>query len=107
MAKSNTGVNKSEEIRKLLKANPKMKAKDLVSALAERNIKIKEAFVYYIKGQMKGRKSRQKKKLKAAAKVVSTNGSADVLGTILKVKHLAAEVGGMQRLKALVDALYQ
>jgi len=105
MAKPNTTVNKSEEIRKLLKANPKMTAKEVVAALADRNIQISENLVYYIKGKVKGSKSRQKKKLKAAAKLVSSNGSADVVGTILKVKYLAADVGGMPKLKALVEAL--
>jgi hypothetical protein len=39
-----------------------------------------------------------------------TNGVAptktgDVIGTILKVKHLAADVGGLKKLGALVQAL--
>ena len=34
-----------------------------------------------------------------------SSSSDDALATILKVKSLAAEIGGMKRLKALVEAL--
>jgi hypothetical protein len=33
------------------------------------------------------------------------DNSSDVIATILKVKHLAAEVGGLKKLKTLVEAL--
>jgi histidyl-tRNA synthetase len=99
------GVNMSEEIRQVLKANPSMKAKEVVAALAEKGIKAKEGLVYYIKGKVQGRKSRRKKASKLVAKVAVTTGSADALATILKVKHLASEVGGYKKLKALVEAL--
>jgi CO dehydrogenase nickel-insertion accessory protein CooC1 len=39
------------------------------------------------------------------AKVAVTTGSADALATILKIKHLATELGGLKKLKAIVDAL--
>lgn len=104
MAKQKGSINKSKEIRILLQANPKMTAKEVVAALAEKRIKVSEALVYYQKGRMKGRKSRRKH-LQAAATVASANGSGDPLATILKVKHLAANVGGLKKLKALVDAL--
>ena len=60
MAESKTGVSRSEEIGKLLKADPKMKAKE-VPPYPERTIKIKEAFVDYIEDQMKGREIQQKR----------------------------------------------
>ena len=31
--------------------------------------------------------------------------NSDVVATILKVKHLASEVGGLKKLKSLVEAL--
>jgi hypothetical protein len=104
MANQKTGVNKSEEIRKLVKANPKMATKDIKVALAEKNIKVADALIYFVKGRMKQQKS-QRTHFKAAVKVASTNGTADILGTILKVKQLAADVGGMKKLRALADAL--
>ena len=62
---------------------------------------------------MKGRKGRRKKAHQMIADVSATmgaNGAApaktrDVIATILKVKHLAAEVGGLKKLTALVEAL--
>jgi len=104
MAKQKNGVNRSEEIRKLLKANPKMQIKDIKAALAEKNIKVADALIYHVKGRMKQQKI-HRAHFKAAVNVASTNGSRDVLGTILKVKQLAAEIGGMKKLKALAEAL--
>jgi hypothetical protein len=104
MAKQKSGVNKSEEIRKLLKANPKMLAKDIRATLAEKNIKVADALIYFVKGRMKQQKS-HRTHFNAAVKVASTNGRGDVLATIIKVKQLAADVGGMKKLRALADAL--
>jgi len=104
MAKQKSDVNKSEEIRQLLKSNPKMKAKMIVAALGERGISVTEVLVYYIKGKVKGRRGRKKRANAMVAKVAAS-GSADPLATILKIKSLANDVGGIKRLKALIDAL--
>jgi hypothetical protein len=107
MAKKSGDVNKSEEVRKLLKANPALTVKEAEASLAERGIKISHALFYYTKGSMKGRKAR---KLKTRNNVARTAESApvaptDALETILKVRKWAKEVGGMKKLKALVEAL--
>jgi hypothetical protein len=99
------GVNMSEEIRQTLKANPGMKAKEVVTTLAAKGVKVQEGLVYFIKGKVQGRKSRKKKANKLVAKVAVTTGPADALATIRKVKHVASEVGGLKKLKALVEAL--
>jgi hypothetical protein len=104
MAKKKNGVNKSEETRQLLKANPTMPVKEVVSTLAGRGIKVSESQVYFVKGQMKGRRGRRKKARQMVANVAAT-GNTDPVATILKVKKWASEVGGMKKLKALVDAL--
>jgi hypothetical protein len=104
MPKQNSGVNKSEEIRQLLRANPKMPVKDVLTTLAGRGIKVGDNLVYYVKGKMKGRQARHKKGRQMVASVAAT-GDSDPVKTILKVKSLANEVGGMKKLKALVDAL--
>lgn len=104
MAKKKNGVNKSEEVRQLLKANPQTPVKEIVSNLAGRGIKVSESQVYFIKGQMKGRRGRHKKARQMVERVTAT-GNTDPVATILKVKSWAAEVGGMKKLKALVDAL--
>jgi hypothetical protein len=114
MAKKTASLNKSEEIRELLKANPKMKAKEIVSTLSGKGVNVTEALVYFVKGKLRGRKVRKRRVNKKAAKVaekvakvgVTTNGT-DTLSVILKVKKLASEVGGMGKLKAMVEALGQ
>jgi hypothetical protein len=46
MARPKSDVNRSEEIRKLLTANPDMPAKDIVATLGKRGIKITDSLVY-------------------------------------------------------------
>ena len=104
MAKKKNGVNKSEEIRQLMRAHPEMPVKEIVSTLAGRGIKVADTLVYYIKGKMKGRKGRRKKAQQMVARVTAT-GNHDPVATIIKVKGWAGEVGGLKKLKALVDAL--
>jgi hypothetical protein len=104
MAKKKTEVNKSEEIRQLLKANPKLVAQAIVSTLAAKGIKVAPTLVYFVKGKMRGRKGRRRKARQMVEKVAAT-GNTDPIATILKVKRRADEVGGMKKFKALVDAL--
>ena len=79
--------------------------REVVAALAEKGIKVTEGLVYFNKGRIKGRKSRRQKAGQMAAKVTATTGSGDAVTTILKLKAWALEVGGLKKLKALVDAL--
>jgi hypothetical protein len=97
------GINKSEEIRKLLRENPKAKAKDIQAQLAQRDIKVSGNLIYLLKSKMYARKRRQRRA--TAVKAVSANGHGDALALIRKVKALAAEVGGMNKLKGLIEAL--
>lgn len=101
MAKQKSGINKSEEIRKVVRANRKMKAKQVVSTLAERGIPVTDTLVYLVKSKMKGRR----KKAREAVASVAATGNSDPLTTIRKIKQWANEVGGLKKLKALVDAL--
>ena len=104
MPKQKSDVNKSEEIRQLFRSNPKMPAKEVVATLAGRGIKVADTLVYYVKGKMKGRQGRHKRAQQMVANVAAT-GNTDPVKTILKVKGWANEVGGLKKLKALVDAL--
>ncbi len=58
---------------------------------------------------MTGRKGRRKKAQEMVANVSATMGTStktgDVVATIIQVKHLASEVGGLKKLKALIEAL--
>src|SRR5471032_2804488 len=107
MAKKKNGVNKSEEVRQMLKANPAITAKEVVAAMNAKGLKISGNLYYFIKGQMKGRKGRKKKAQKMVATVAEATNvtKSDALSTILKVKALANELGGLKKLKALVEAL--
>ena len=106
-------VSKSAEIRELLKQTPEITANDAIAILAERGIKVNAGLFYFNKGQLKGKKARRKNARRMVANVTATmsgNGAApaktgDVVATILKVKHLASEVGGLKKLKSLVEAL--
>ncbi len=104
MPRKKNGVNKSEEIRQVLKANPKIKAAEVISTLAGHGVDVSEQLVYFVKGRMKGAKGRRKKARQMVARVVAT-GNGDPVATILKVRRWAEELGGMKKLKALVDAL--
>src|SRR5690242_2677978 len=110
MPKQKDGVNKSQAVREVLATNPNMKPKDVVAALAAKGLKVNTPLVYFVKGQLKGKKGRRKQMQKQAAPAGSTvaatpSGNGDALSTILKVKKLAGEVGGIKKLKALVEAL--
>lgn len=105
MPRHTSGVNKSEEIRNLLRANPGISAKETVGTLAAKNITVTDSLFYYIKGKMKGRRSRHRRAQQIVARVATTTGEGDAVKTILKVKALASELGGLKRLKALVDVL--
>jgi hypothetical protein len=104
MAKKKTGVNRSEEIRQLLKTNPQIPTKDIISTLAAKGVHVADSLIYFVKGQMKGRQARHKKARQLVTNVAAT-GNVDPVATILKVKRWASEVGGLKKLKALVDAL--
>ena len=104
-AVANGAINKSEEIRKVLKSKPGISTKDVVSTLAAQGIEVSKNLVHLVKGKKKGRQHRKEKVQKTIAKVAETTGSADALSTILKVKGLANDVGGMVKLQALVEAL--
>ena len=104
-------VNKSAEIRDLIRQNPEITASEAISTLAKKGIKVHSTLFYFNKGKLKGKKGRRKKARQMVANVAATmssNGAtktSDVVATILKVKHLAAEVGGLKKLKSLVEAL--
>ena len=53
MAKKSNGVNKSEQVRQLLRANPQISARESSEKLAEKGIKISSNLFYFVKGQMK------------------------------------------------------
>src|SRR4051812_33856515 len=107
----NGEVNKSEEIRKLIEANPEISANEAISTLGGRGIEIDSSLFYVNRTRVLGKKGRGRKVQRKVA-TVTTNGEmtaapakTDVVGTIKKLKGLAAEVGGLKKLAELVAAL--
>jgi hypothetical protein len=101
MPKKN-GPSKSALIREYLKKHRKAKAKQVVEALAGDGVKVTEGLVYMQKGQLKGRRQRRAKIVRAARAVKS---NSDPVALIRDVKALALRAGGYGKLKDLVDAL--
>jgi len=99
------GANMSQAIRDMYKENPKLKAKEIVSALAERGVDVKLNLVYLVIGKEKGASKQRRKVQRLATNVAVAAGNSDAVQTILKVKALATEVGGYDTLKELIDAL--
>jgi hypothetical protein len=103
-------INLSGAIRDYFTANPKSSAKEVVTGLGEKGIKVKEGLVYAVKGSMKEKKRRKKRVVKAAlaAAAPSSNGAVskpDAITMIREAKALAEKAGGYANLKELVDAL--
>ena len=99
--------NKSQAIRGLLTDKPKLSVEEVISTLAAKGIEVKKGLIYLVKGSMKSKKQRAKEIVATEMVKTSTasNGATDALATIKQIKGLAAAVGGMKSLKALVDAL--
>lgn len=104
-------VNKAHEIRELIRKYPDISATEVISTLAGKGITILPTQFYFNKGKLSGSKGRRKKARQMVANVSATMSSdgppkaSDVVATILKVKHLASEVGGLRKLKELVESL--
>jgi formiminotetrahydrofolate cyclodeaminase len=103
MPNAKNDVNKSAEIRAILEKNPKAKARDVISSLAEKGIRVSYNLVYLAKAK-RGAKRRKQRRQKAVASANSA-GIANPVQLILRVKGLADEAGGIRNLKQLVDVL--
>jgi hypothetical protein len=115
MAKSKTGMNKSEAIRGAYKELPDAKAKEIVAHLKSKGVEVNEGLVYQVKKMSKKKKPGRKpgKALQAKAVVAaptkiaapSSNGRLGVGASIAVAKAAAEKVGGWATLKEIVDAL--
>ena len=99
-------VNKAATVRDLFAATPDASAREVIAALKKKGISISEAHVYAIKSGMKKQTGKKrgrppgKPQTKPAAKAQPSAADA-----VLKVKGLANELGGMDNLKKLVEAI--
>jgi hypothetical protein len=75
MARQKNGVNKSDEIRQLLKANPEIGAKEAIAALGAKGITISDNLYYFVKSHPKKRKGgRPKGSINKTTPAESPNG---------------------------------
>ncbi len=100
MPKRKGGVNKSAMIREILTQNPKTKAKDIVAQMDAKGHKVATSMVYFVKSRMRRAKRKQIRQ-----KVARATGSDSPVELIRKVKELAADTGGLEKLKQLVEIL--
>jgi hypothetical protein len=103
-AKQTDGPSKAESIRTFLAENPKTKPKETVEALASKGIKVSVAHVYLIRSETKN-KARKVKGAKIRAVAAARPGVRNHADAVTQVRTLAHQLGGMESLKALVDAL--
>lgn len=100
------GPNKSEAIRVLLTEKPDLAAKEVISTLGEKGIKVNNSLIYFVKGKLNAKTQRKKRVISAAKSAPSQNGvHVDPIALIQEVKAIAQKAGGYDQLKALVDAL--
>lgn len=99
MAKKD-GVNRSELIRQVYEKNPKAKGKEIQSELASKGIKVSSNLIYLVKAKLRRVKRRQNRQ-----KVAMATGNGNAIEVIRKIKAVAMDVGGLAKLKQLVDLL--
>jgi hypothetical protein len=105
MPKRKNTVNKSKAIREVFESNPSATAKEVVAALAAKNIKVQPGLVYLVKGKLSQIKTHKRQKAARVAKAGQKTGSTDPVTLIVKIKQLAKEASGIDNLKALVGVL--
>lgn len=94
-------VNKSEMIRELITANPKITANEAVDAMKSKGHEITPSLFYAVKQKMGGAKKTPKASAPAAA---PTNGTVSI-SALAAVKNAAEKCGGMEALIEVAKAL--
>lgn len=106
-------MTKTEAVSKLLDQEPTITAKDAVAALKKKGVEINEQGFYNYKNLWKKSKAESgatgnSVEASAAPKKSSAAKAGEgtrILATLQKLEELAAEVGGYNELKRLIDFL--
>jgi hypothetical protein len=95
--------NKSQAVRDVLAQSPKAKSKEIVALLAQKGVRVTPSLVYMVKSKL----NRAQRRAKRARNAEDTRkaGFANPVELVHRVKELAREVGGLRKLKELVDLL--
>ncbi len=119
MAKKKAGgANKSQSIRDYSKENPALKPKQIAEDLGKQGVEVSPGFVSTILSTSKrkkktGRPGRPKGSVKSVRAVsastkssAKSSGKGDVsIDSLLKIKQLVAEVGGIDEAKSALSTL--
>src|SRR5262245_53046343 len=114
MTMAKAAVNKSQVIRDYYARHPQAKPKEVVAALAEKNIKVKTQIVSTVRYNMKkktggsGRGRRAAAQLATPARRGAGNGrAAELITALVDAKKLSDRLGGIQRAKQALKMLEQ
>jgi len=98
-----TPGSKSEAVREALAQNPEAGTRELIAKLASNGIRVAPTLVYYVRS--KQNQARRRLKRARVAEASQRTASRNPVELVLRVKDLAVEVGGIDKLKLLVDLL--
>ncbi|MCA9173936.1 MAG: hypothetical protein KDB14_05560 [Planctomycetales bacterium] len=90
------GVNKSAEIRDMLKSRPELKPAVIASLLQQRGVEVTAQYVSMIKSTLKKRSRRSS--IASSDKVIS-------LRQLAEVRRLVDKVGGVDQLERILDLI--
>lgn len=98
-------TNKSQEIRDMLKLKPNATVREVVQALAQKQVTVQPSQVYMVKGRLKQMKVHRNRRKTRMARAGQKTGSTDPIALILRVKELVRDAGGLENLKTLISVL--
>lgn len=102
-------VNKSDAIRALYAANPKLPVRLAVEQLGKDGIKVAPSQVYFVlggsRGKAKRKAGRKRRAVVASEQAREKAGSTFPLSVITDLMALAERAGGMANLKRLIEVL--
>ena len=98
-------VNKSEAVRTYLKEHPGTANKEVAEALSKQGIKMAPDYVATVKGNMKAKKGKRKRRQKAAevAAVKTGVGIPEIKAAFGLLKHCGSLAGAKEALAAAVE----
>jgi hypothetical protein len=98
MAKKAARGEKSQAIRDYFKANPKAKASEVVSALAEKGIKVSTPMVYTLKAR--NSMGKRRKQARSSGQTIGLS-----ITSLLAAKKFVDQAGGIDQAREAIDAL--
>ena len=104
MAKTTSGVNKTQAIKDYLTAHPHEGPKAVAEALTAKGLDVTAGYVSTIKSNMKMKGSEPGKRSASFARSPASGDSVS-LDSLIKAKKLVEELGGVDDARRILDAL--